>query len=84
MFPSTGTPIDGTSCAGQSCLMYFLLSVDASQGLLETVRRELEGEPEVTERQLQLLSSITSDVSEPTKQLLMKLNCSPKCELFFS
>jgi hypothetical protein len=33
----------------------------------------------VKERQLQLLNSITSDVSEPNKQLMAKLNCTTKC-----
>ena len=41
---------------------------------------ELGGESEVRERQLRLLSSVTRDVSEPSKQLLMKLNVEPNCK----
>ena len=41
---------------------------------------ELGGESEVRERQLRLLSSLSRDVSEPSKQLLMKLNIEPNCK----
>lgn len=47
------------------------------QQLVAAVEEELGGESEVRERQLRLLSSVTRDVSEPSKQLLMKLNVEP-------
>ena len=42
------------------------------------VEEELKSESGVKERQLQLLNAIISDVSEPNKQLLAKLNCASK------
>ena len=55
---------------------------DVGNNLAGVVEGELKTEDDggsVKERQLQLLNSIISDVSEPNKQLLTKLNCSTKC-----
>ena len=52
---------------------------DVGSNLLKVVEGELTTEVGLKERQLQLLKSIISDVSEPTKQLLAKLNCTTKC-----
>lgn len=51
---------------------------DAQNQLLQAVEGELKSEPKVKEKQLNLLSAITSDVSELSKELLKKLNCGPK------
>lgn len=45
---------------------------------MQAVEGELKSEPKVKEKQLNLLSAITSDVSELSKELLKKLNCGPK------
>ena len=50
------------------------------QQLATAVEGELGSESEVRERQLRLLSAIAKDVSEPSKQLLMKLNIEPNCK----
>ena len=52
---------------------------DGGSSLLQVVEGELKTESGVKDRQLQLLSSIISDVSETNKQLLTKLNCTTKC-----
>ena len=52
---------------------------DVDSNLLKVVERELKTETDVKERQVELLKSIVNDVSEPTKQLLAKLNCTTKC-----
>lgn len=52
---------------------------DARNQLLQAVEGELKSEPKVKEKQLNLLSAITSDVSELSQELLKKLNCGPKC-----
>ena len=52
---------------------------DVGSNLSKVVKGELKTEAAVKERQLQLLNSIVSDVSEPNKQLLTKLNCTSKC-----
>lgn len=62
----------------------FLFNADVGNNLAGVVEGELktedgDGDGGVKERQLQLLNSIVSDVSEPNKQLLTKLNCSTKC-----
>ena len=49
-----------------------------SQELVSAVGEELRSEGDKRGRQLQLLSAITSDVSDPTIQLISKLNCEPK------
>ena len=59
------------------CYMYF---PDIGSNLFQVVEEELKTEGSVKERQLQLLTSIISDVSEPNKELLKKLNCTPKCK----
>ncbi len=51
---------------------------DGGSSLLQVVDGELKTESGVKDRQLQLLSSIISDVSETNKQLLTKLNCTTK------
>ncbi len=56
---------------------------DSTDDLVAVVRKELEkkeAEPQVQGRQLQLLASLIENVSEPSNQLLAKLNCGPKCE----
>lgn len=50
------------------------------QDLVSLVGESLSSGAEVKQRQLQLLSSILSDMSEPTKMLVVKLNCETKCE----
>ena len=62
----------------------FFFHADVGNNLAGVVEGELKTEDggdggSVKERQLQLLNSIISDVSEPNKQLLTKLNCSTKC-----
>ena len=57
----------------------FVLNTDIGSNLVSVVEGELKTEGGVKERQLQLLNSIVSDVSEPNKQLLTKLNCASKC-----
>ena len=57
---------------------------DEGNNLAGVVEGELKTEDDgdsgsVKERQLQLLNSIISDVSEPNKQLMTKLNCATKC-----
>ena len=58
---------------------------DEGNNLAGVVEGELKPEDgdgdggSVKERQLQLLNSIISDVSEPNKQLMTKLNCATKC-----
>ena len=39
-----------------------------------------EVDAEVKGRQMQLLSAILADMSEPTEMLVAKLNCETKCE----
>ena len=51
---------------------------DVGNNLLQVVEGELKTEGSVREQQLQLLNSIISDVSEPSKVLLTKLNCTTK------
>lgn len=63
--------------------LFVALIPECSHQLLQAVEGKLKGDPGVQERQLQLLSAIISDVSEPTKELLAKLNCGPKCECTF-
>ena len=41
---------------------------------------EPSADAEVKGRQMQLLSSILADMSEPTRMLVVKLNCETKCE----
>ena len=55
------------------------MNTDVGSNLISVVEEELKTEGGVKERQLQLLNSIISDVSEPNKQLLTKLNCTTKC-----
>jgi len=51
---------------------------DYRNQLLQAVEGELKSEPKVKDKQLNLLSAITSDVSELSQELLKKLNCGPK------
>ena len=51
---------------------------DSRNQLLQAVEGELKSEPKVKDKQLNLLSAITSDVSELSQELLKKLNCGPK------
>ena len=66
------------------CHVCMCFLADLNGGLLETVERELTGDGNVKERQLILLKAITGDISEPSKQLIAKLNCESKCESFVS
>ena len=49
-----------------------------SRELVSAVKEELKSEGDKRARQLQLISAIASDVSEPTTQLISKLNCKAK------
>jgi len=62
-------------CWFTRCLSY---AIDSRNQLLQAVEGELKSEPKVKEKQLNLLSAITSDVSELSQELLKKLNCGPK------
>ena len=61
-------------------LLFVALTPECNHQLLQAVKGKLKSDPGVQERQLQLLSAIISDVSDPSKELLAKLNCGPKCE----
>lgn len=60
--------------------LFIPLIPECKHQLLQAVEGKLNSDPAVRERQLQLLSAIISDVSEPSKELLAKLNCGPKRE----
>ena len=56
----------------------YIYTLAGSQELVSAVEEELKSEGDKRARQLQLISTIASDVSEPTTQLISKLNCEAK------
>lgn len=78
------------SLHGKSFLPQPLYCVPASYGdfqqeVTSLVEKRLtesaEVNAEVKGRQMQLLSAMLADMSEPTEMLVTKLNCETKCEL---
>ena len=57
-----------------------MLTAEFHQQLASLVEGSLDSNAEAKPRQMQLLSALVSDMSEPTAKLVAKLNCETKCE----
>ena len=58
------------------------MELSAVQAELERMNEGKKQEPGVKKQQLSLFKALTRDMSEPTADLIAKLNCETKCVIW--